>query len=525
MGRENKVDKIYVLTIALILISAVVHIFKIADIPRGLHVDEAGMAYDAYCISRFGVDRYLNQYPVFFVNFGGGGQSALYTYLASICIKLFGFSVLALRLPAVFFSVVTVFSLCKTAKLSYVGKNDRTLIPLTAALFLIMPYFLMVSRFGLDCNLMLGTSSFAIYMILRAADKNRVIDYIIAGIASGLILYTYSLSYIVVPLFLLVVLVLAIRLKKIDLVRGASFVLPLLIMALPLVLVQYINLNHLDTMHLGKITFVALPNYRSSELHAPNIVTFLESLKAIFLYDWLDYNTVRIFGTIHYISIPFFAIGIFSSIKNIGASFKEKKICSEFPALCWLLIFLVLGSMLGGDGPNANRLNGAFLSVLIFTAIGIRAFLRLFDSSLRKVMATSLTVVYTAFTILFFKYYFVDNADHRYFLFQEPIDDAVAFVIDNDELGNRPVYISHKHQPNIPSYIFYVLATNEDPNDIDLLHGGTGEYGRFVFKECDEIDPEAVYIVFEDNDDFIAELTELGLTNEYEFDGATVLYK
>ena len=36
----------------------------------------------------------------------GGGQSALYTYLAALLIKIFGFSLTVIRLPALIFSIL-----------------------------------------------------------------------------------------------------------------------------------------------------------------------------------------------------------------------------------------------------------------------------------------------------------------------------------------------------------------------------------------------------------------------------------
>ena len=69
-----------VIFVLIISIACFVRIYKIEEIPAGIHVDEAGMAYDAFCISIFGVDRALNHLPVYFINFGGG-QSALYTYI------------------------------------------------------------------------------------------------------------------------------------------------------------------------------------------------------------------------------------------------------------------------------------------------------------------------------------------------------------------------------------------------------------------------------------------------------------
>ncbi len=61
------------IVIVLIFIMAFgLRIYKLGEIPHGINIDEAGMAYDAFCLLHFRVDRSLNQLPVYFVNFGGG---------------------------------------------------------------------------------------------------------------------------------------------------------------------------------------------------------------------------------------------------------------------------------------------------------------------------------------------------------------------------------------------------------------------------------------------------------------------
>lgn len=64
----------------------------VGDIPRGWNVDEAGIAYDAWCIAKYGVDRFRYPYPVMFMNYGGGGQSSLYTYMTAILFKFLIFT-------------------------------------------------------------------------------------------------------------------------------------------------------------------------------------------------------------------------------------------------------------------------------------------------------------------------------------------------------------------------------------------------------------------------------------------------
>ena len=63
-------------------------IFKLGEIPYGLHVDEAGMAYDAFCISNYGVDRYLNKYPVYLINYGGGHYVCIFSCLFNKVIRI-----------------------------------------------------------------------------------------------------------------------------------------------------------------------------------------------------------------------------------------------------------------------------------------------------------------------------------------------------------------------------------------------------------------------------------------------------
>ena len=45
-------------------------LFLLNEVLYGLHVDEAGMAYDAFSLANWGVDRYLNSYPVYLINYG-----------------------------------------------------------------------------------------------------------------------------------------------------------------------------------------------------------------------------------------------------------------------------------------------------------------------------------------------------------------------------------------------------------------------------------------------------------------------
>lgn len=265
------------------------------EVPFGLHVDEAGMAYGAFSLANWGVDRYLNSYPVYLINYGDG-QSALYAYMTMFLIKLFGLSILTIRLPAVIISISTFFigykSITDILNSKYYGY-------LFALLFTILPYFIMQSRFGLDCNLMMGLSSMMLYFIHKMIKVRSKCSYFLAGLFSGLILYTYALSYIVMPIFLIIIVLYMMWTKTLKLRYVPFFIIPLLILAFPLILMVFVNSMDFDPIKFIGITVPKLPNYRGSGF---TITKFSENLKliikSVFMYDQLTYNSFIKFYTI-----------------------------------------------------------------------------------------------------------------------------------------------------------------------------------------------------------------------------------
>ncbi len=109
---EKNSNKIFV---AICIIFAFILLYKLGIIPAGLHVDEAGMTYDAMSLASNGTDRYLNKFPVYFINYGGG-QSALYTYITALFLKVFNVSSFIIRLPQVLLSIIALIFFYKLLK-------------------------------------------------------------------------------------------------------------------------------------------------------------------------------------------------------------------------------------------------------------------------------------------------------------------------------------------------------------------------------------------------------------------------
>ena len=155
----------------LFLIFLITRLWRIDIIPFGLHYDEAGMAYDAWCLSQYGVDRYLNSWPLYLTNYGGG-QSILYAYLCAALFRIFGYHSFLVRLPSILFSSLTLFFGVKITEKLYPGKY----MPALAAgiLLTICPALILQGRLGIDCYLMLGASTVFLYLFLCAAETGKV---------------------------------------------------------------------------------------------------------------------------------------------------------------------------------------------------------------------------------------------------------------------------------------------------------------------------------------------------------------
>jgi 4-amino-4-deoxy-L-arabinose transferase-like glycosyltransferase len=147
----------------------------------------------------WGTDQKGNSWPILFANMWGE-QSPGYAYLAFICCKIFGESLFAIRLPAVINTFLVLIFGYKTIDILFKNKKINLLF---LVIYTITPYFTIISKMALDCNLMLGFSTMFLYFILKALDTRALKWYFATGIVAGLTFYTYALSYLMIPIFLI----------------------------------------------------------------------------------------------------------------------------------------------------------------------------------------------------------------------------------------------------------------------------------------------------------------------------------
>lgn len=459
-GRDMKINRkhiYYTLTGLLIFAFLATRLWRISTIPSGLNVDEAAMAYSAWCFSQEGVDRYLRSWPIYFLNFDGG-QSIMYGYLCAGLFKLFGYHVILIRVPAVFFSLLTlVFGMLLIKKIF----PQSPLVALAAGgLITICPYFIMASRFGLDCNTMLGMSTVFLYCFICAIESGKYKWYLGASIAGGLVLYTYAVSYLVLPIFLILSLIYTIWVKRFEFLKWVCMAIPMGFLAFPLILEQFVNMFDLEEVQLGVFTITKMEAYRIYELRGIQWKYFLQAFKSIFIGDPLTYNSIPGFPNLYYLTIPLAALGFIYIANEFVKSWKNRELSRQIYLLFWFLVVLLVVSC---TDNTTNKINGIFFVIIFFVVQGIMSLLNI-GRKYTKIILVLCSVMYCIGFVRFSTYYYLGNytADyHPLSYFDITVEDAVNFLDENPQYLNQGTYLAE-------SPVYLALSMRLSPYDMDM---------------------------------------------------------
>ena len=407
----------------ILFLCIVLRVYKLYDVPQGIHIDEAGMFVDAISLAETGMDRHGVRFPIYLENFGQG-QSIMYAYLLIPFIKIFGNSIILIRIPSLFFGVLTVIFGYFIAKEVYDEKKSLLFMFLLA----ICPYFIQSSRIGLDCNLFLSFLVIGLFFYIRAIKNSNNCLFCLSGFIFGLSLYTYALSYIVIPVFMLCSLFFLLKNRFISFKNVFVVLIPILILAIPLLLFLLVNFGFMDEFSFIIFSIKRISIFRTSELGIMNVLDNLFAILELLSYDFYDYNALKLFGTVYYSLIPFFVYGLIVLIKH-RENIVDKLVFLLFICCYFCLLFI--------QDININKSNYIFFSIIYIVFVGFINF------SFKKVKYIVLIV---SFLLFVFVYYGNDRLDRFYF------DNELFLMVGEnyDMLKNKKVsIISSNNQPKI----------------------------------------------------------------------------
>ena len=487
---DNIVTKFgnYIL-IVIFAFSVFILTFRLSSVPEGLHVDEAGSLYDAICISKYGVDRFLYKLPVYFVNFGGG-QNALYTYLAALMVKIFGVSTFVFRLPAVILSLISIVLLYKVV-LENNGKKEALI---TTFILAICPWFIMKSRWGLESYLMCSLLMISMYFFVKALNFNKTYMYFISGLFFGITLYTYAIAYIVVPAIVGILVLYMLINKKIKIKNIIVMAIPMGILAVPLLLMLMYNSGLINEVNIPIFSIPKLWFYRGGEISIKNIPENLKNIfDVLFIEDFLNYNAISKFGTLYKLSIP---LVIFGFIEVLGKSIKDvknKEFTLDLAMLVNFCVVFIIGLCLAE--LNINKINAIYIPMVYFAG----RFLGYISDNIKYAIWIVLAL-YVLNAGLFCRDYFVNyaNSDLAYFE-----SDIISAVKKAEELNRKQIRVEDCLNQ---TYIYTLIANPISPYEfnenveIDYENRRILEYGKYVFKIAGDADRDDVYIIKNDEE-------------------------
>ena len=458
---DNFINSHYKIILAIFLVLVfITRIYKFGEIPSFIQVDEAGAAYDAYCLAEYGIDRYQNSYPLYLINFGGG-QSALYAYATIPFIKLLGANIVAYRLPELLFflmGILVCYILINKVK-------DKKTALLYAFLIIISPWNIEASRQGLDCNLLAPMFMLDLLLLINAK-KNY--QYIIAGISIGITLYTYCLSWLLIPTFLVVYIIYMLIIKKINFKQIILMGIPIAIFAIPLIYLLLLNKGYASRTNFGIFTIPKLFSFRQGEISISNIFKYGKySLKTIFCDQYGMYI----------VQIPLFIIGFIVGIKEFIKSIKTKEF--NFTGLITIVFAVLLICNILVTVGTLNRANILYLPMLYIITIGI---IELSKGS-RCTFISIIALLIVLFTLFEVSYYNLDNENGRWSYY--PYTDKEIYEItkkleNDDETKDVKKYFTISNKAEV--YIYTMLVNLPSPYELKFKTFQRVEnYGEYNF--------------------------------------------
>ncbi len=197
----------------IILIGAFLRLYNLSNIPPGPTVDEASIGWNAYSILKTGADEYGTKLPVLLRAYDDW-RPAIYAYLVVPFVSLFGLNVIAIRLPSITLSILTIIAVYFLTR--HLTKSSNSIkvwnltldIPIIATLlFAISPMSIYLSRLGHEVNASFSFLIFGLLFFFRFMEKKRW-NLLFSALFFGLSFDSYQSTKFIAPFLVIALLVL-----------------------------------------------------------------------------------------------------------------------------------------------------------------------------------------------------------------------------------------------------------------------------------------------------------------------------
>lgn len=487
---------------AILILAAVLRLYKLTEVPPGVNQDEASIGYTAYSILKTGKDEYGRQFPVSFESFGDW-KLPLYTYTVIPLVSVFGLSELPVRLPSAIFGIITVGLTPFLVRLLF---KNNALALLTMFLVAISPWHLHLSRVESESNTAVFLTTLAVILFLKSI-KDRSWLIIPSALLFALTYFTYHGSHIFTSLLLIGILL--IYKDKIPKTKTALTAFLLFILLVGFILSQ--TIFSADKTKLAGISIFGDPSVVHAKIELPRnehenpqglfvrafhnrlifgverfAQNYLNSFSPQFLFIKGGANkahNIENFGNMYLAEAPFLFLGLISLI--FLKKGREKKL-----VLWWFLISPIAAGITK-DAPHTNRMFTIFPILSLVTAMGIEWVLINFPKQFKNITVTVIIFLFLVnFGIYLDRYYvhFPRNEGENWGLGYKKLSD----ILETEKFKNKKVVMA---RPQYSPYIFLLFyqkfdpkkyqesAVRYPPTEDGFLH--VKNFDRYEFREID----------------------------------------
>lgn len=468
-----------VLLLALILALAIVlRVFDLHKVPPALFGDEIDVGYQAYSLLRTGKDFSGRPMPLYIRSLAEY-RAPLYIYSAVPFVEIFGLNEWGVRLPAVFWGVVSIFGLFLLSKKLF---NHRTAL-VVAGLTTISPWHLQYSRASFEVTMLLSFLIFAAYFFLRGLKQPYFLG--LSSLFFGASVYIYSTAIVFTPLFLALLIIIFWRQlknsKKSIIMASAVLFLVILPAAWSIyngearerfslvgifqdsVLLDKINIARRGEEYFtpsGEVretgpTVEAFFHNKPTVFAQVFVLNYLRAFSPEFLFAQGDPNfrhAVHEMGLLYYFELILILLGMWALLT------KENLMQRKF-ILGWLILAPVPAALTYNGGFHATRLFIMIPPLLILASLGIYQVLAFRQSSYGKVLISLLLILIFSNTVFYLHRYYVHYPVESWRFWHVGFKEALSFVRDNQS-KYRYIVINNSYEPSLERYLFY---TQYDP--------------------------------------------------------------
>jgi 4-amino-4-deoxy-L-arabinose transferase-like glycosyltransferase len=348
-----------VLLVVLLLLAAGLRLYRLDKYPLPMHQDELSNAYDAYSIVETGADRNGATFPlVLRANGAVDYRPSLYTWLATVPIRILGFSPAAARLPSAILGIASLALLFGFAR--RLVNEDFALLALAFGVF--SPWHITYSRLAHEGAMLHGFFVILIlYLWQRTAERGYPHWQLAAtGFAIGFSSSAYQTTRLIAPLLLLLV---AYDVFRFDRGRRRSLVVLVVaafLGAMPQLYVLVTQPEHFFARLMATVPTADSPSALQSAVHGLSLVF---GPKLLFWPNMED--TGYLAARLLFVELPFFYLGFLALPK-----LQPSKL-GRFRWYVYVVFAMAIIPAIVTAHSASVRVSAALLLLPVWTAAGV----------------------------------------------------------------------------------------------------------------------------------------------------------